>query len=143
MFTGIWLLFTASGMKLYTESSVQRMCKNINEIQGSLKLKWYVIAVCLAFILSLFFVGQMQIVIFALCKLPVHGQYTRWTISSLLEAYLYVQCMSNKVLSKTDWSFISSWINSWINTFCVRSEQRSVWQGNLIPKCVHGREKRI
>lgn len=47
--------------------------KKVNEIQGSLLLKRYVIVVCLAFIFIFIFVGQIQIVIFVLYKLPVHG----------------------------------------------------------------------
>lgn len=81
------------------------MCKKPNEIQGSLLLKRYVMVVCLAFIFVFIFVGQIQIVIFVLDKLSVHGQNRQWfqrPIDSLLDAYLYVQRMSNTILSKTD-----------------------------------------
>lgn len=100
-----WLFFPACGRELHGELDVPRMCKKSNEIQGSLLLKRYVIVMCLALIFIFSFVGQIQIVIFVLYKLRVHGQYRQWfqrPIDSLLHTYLHMQRTSNKRLSKTD-----------------------------------------
>lgn len=132
---------------LHGELDVWRMCKKSNEIQGSLLLKWYVISVCLTFVFIFIFGGQIQIVIIVLYKLSVHGQYRQWfqrAMNSLLDAYLYMQCMSNKILSKPDlydWWIISSWICSWTHTFFVRAEQRSMWEGKPMPKLSWERKK--
>ena len=105
MATRNWLLFPASGMKLHGELDVWKICKIVNEIQGALLLKRYIIVVLLAFTFIFIFVGQTHIVKFVLYKLPVHGQHRQRfqrPIDSLLQAHLYVQCMSDKILSKTN-----------------------------------------